>query len=152
MGCDIHMYVEYETKVDGKDVWVNGDNWRRVDPYQSDKYEVCHIFTRRSYTIFGLLAGVRSKDVYPISTPKGLPKDISKDTLREFEYGEINYHTPSYLTLKELKKCGEEESSWIEDLISDLEIRKRELLHLYYENNEYREYDDKIRIVFWFDC
>ncbi len=59
MGCDIHLYLEYQEGVthEGQPIWStfvsNGG--------------------RRDYTMFGLLAGVRSGDD-PIYPPKGVPE------------------------------------------------------------------------------
>jgi len=86
MGTDIHMYAEEK---------VNGV-WEEVPELDS-------IYDERNYTTFGVLAGVRlpdTKGLVCISSPKGLPHDISSDVLRESE--NCDSHSHSFLTLAEL--------------------------------------------------
>lgn len=112
MGCDIHSFAE--VKKEGK--------WQKIkDKIFSEGTEP---FGWRSYLVFALLAGVKNYDhCEPMSEPKGLPDDseflnskLEKEM--EFNYGyfnngtaytqkdylekDINYHSHSYLTLKEL--------------------------------------------------
>lgn len=59
MGCDIHMYVEYQRG--GRTDW---SNWgARINP-------------GRDYELFGKLAGVRRKAA-PLVPLRGIPSDIS---------------------------------------------------------------------------
>ena len=64
MGCDIHMQVEYRTKVDGTMQWCDGNLYEVNEFYDiypdEPKYIRVHLNNeRRNYTLFGLLAGVR---------------------------------------------------------------------------------------------
>jgi hypothetical protein len=112
MGCDIHIHTEKLIEINGKNKWVNCDNWRYneyYNPKNSDgeqKLNIHPIYLGRNYELFSILAGVRSNDDDPskcISTPKGLPKNISKHTKAEAKRWEGDAHSHSYLTLKEIK-------------------------------------------------
>jgi hypothetical protein len=105
MGCDIHVAVEYKRKNEEK--WFNGDNWR-INPHweldeRKSKYELNPIYDARNYTLFGILAGVRRSENDMIAEPKGFPKDSSLETREEYDSWDGDVHTPSYLTLKEIK-------------------------------------------------
>lgn len=114
MGTDIHMACEIRR--DGK--WctlkerVFKNAWFRED---SDYEPFTHEFTEvpydsRCYNLFGMLADVRNgtgfagcrigEPFVPISKPKGLPKDMCKDTDEYISHE----HTASYLTLTELER------------------------------------------------
>ena len=95
MGCDIHDFVEI--KLNGK--------WEMV----GEIFETCdskrlsvHPYDGRNYTLFGILAGVRNKDMIPISEPKGSPNDASQGFLDELEQWQYDGHSLSYLTLQEI--------------------------------------------------
>ena len=86
MGCDIHTHVEIKKE----------NKWIHID-------EVPEEFERRNYSTFSILAGVRSSfNVKPISEPKGIPEDASKETKANIEEWNGDGHSHSYLTLKEL--------------------------------------------------
>ena len=86
MGCDIHTHVEIKKK----------NKWIHID-------EVPEEFEIRNYSTFSILAGVRSSfNVKPISEPKGIPEDVSKETKESIEWWNGDGHSHSYLTLKEL--------------------------------------------------
>ena len=86
MGCDIHTHVEIKKK----NKWIHTD-------------EVPEEFEGRNYSIFSVLAGVRSSfNVKPISEPKGIPEDISKETKESIKEWDGDGHSHSYLTLREL--------------------------------------------------
>lgn len=86
MGCDIHTHVEIKKE----------NKWLHID-------EVPEEFDRRNYSIFSILAGVRSSfNIKPISEPKGIPEDISRETKENIEEWNGDGHSHSYLTLKEL--------------------------------------------------
>ena len=103
MGCDIHVYTE--ALYDGK--WICRDYFqlnRYHEKYPNQtKYEVVPIYTNRDYELFATLANVRNYDDVPyISTPRGLPDDISDTIKEEAERWGRNGHSHSYLTAKEL--------------------------------------------------
>ncbi len=102
MGADIHSFAE--VRKEGK--------WRRSkEPiFGTDRYRTDEPFDQRSYGMFGFFADVRNySNVPPISPCKGLPTDSEglnektayHETLRE-SAEDINYHSHSWLTLKEL--------------------------------------------------
>lgn len=102
MGCDIHMYVEYR----------NDNNWRPGDYFVKDGdwaddngFERKEIHGGRNYSLFSTLAGVRdySEKIVPVSEPKGIPDDACRYTKKQFNEWGSDAHTPSYLTLSELK-------------------------------------------------
>lgn len=61
MGCDIHMYIEYADKKRENKYWM--DFGGRINP-------------GRNYTMFGILAGVRSDEKFSFE-PKGVPEVMS---------------------------------------------------------------------------
>ena len=110
MGCDIHMFTEALRSVNDKPTWVNVDNWR-VNPYYKEgnedgerPYDVQELHGRRNYTLFTVLAGVRSDDDdnKPVADPRGFPEDASPQTTAEYKRWEGDGHTHSWLTLQEL--------------------------------------------------
>lgn len=101
MGCDIHMITE---------IRKNG-KWERV-------LEIPETLKNRNYSVFAFLADVRNSWDINGFKPKGLPEDISGLTFDkdededEEDYYEIDfreersdYHSHSWLTLKELQEA-----------------------------------------------
>ena len=117
MGCDIYLYVE--RKVDDK--WITADKWT-PDPYADEgeesrlivDYHDC-FYSERNYDLFAMLADVRNERGFdgcvtgggfkPISTPRGLPDDVSPEVRRESDELGLGFHSHSWLTLAELKAC-----------------------------------------------
>ncbi|KKM74917.1 hypothetical protein LCGC14_1395480 [marine sediment metagenome] len=99
MGCDIHLYIEKKKK--GKWVMAQGvvadEDGNLNVPYPDLKY------TGRNYELFGFLAGVRNPENQYFET-KGFPKNASKEVKNIFKSWGRDAHTPSYLTLAELKE------------------------------------------------
>ena len=60
-------------------------------------------YTGRNYNLFGFLAGVRNQENQYFK-PKGFPKNASKEIKKIFKSWGRDAHTPSYLTLAELKE------------------------------------------------
>lgn len=164
MGCDIHIYVE--RKNNGKWLVVNPKegskleaDWRR-SPSTNPMYEMAQLGlpeaerepehpedwpTGRNYALFGLLAGVRGQRPCATGEPKGMPRNVSKKVgLRYRDWG-LDAHTPSWLTLRELKEkiFGREETKWCR--FHHLEAELEEVAVQY--GIDFGE----IRIVFWFD-
>lgn len=197
MGCDIHIYTESYKDYDK--MWFNCDRWKlnryaydQDEENEESKYNVIEIYDGRDYVFFGMLAGVRGEPLFNFD--RGLPKDICKHTLNEYNKYKYDYHNPGYCTLKELKEkrkkhpaikykgyipkeeienikngkdpktyayevnpdlgwiyCEwEEENTSLNNIISKLEEYKKEEFMIF-DNEERNDYDDKIRIVFWFD-
>lgn len=102
MGCDIHCFAEKR----------NNGKWEKVgDVFTLDEYEASyykkeksdHPFSWRSYSMFAFLACVRNYDhCNPISTPRGLPSDISPEVKEEYNSWDTDAHSSSWLSAKEL--------------------------------------------------
>jgi len=135
MGCDIHTHIE-KNKGNG---WVN---CTRYTFEYSGTPQRSEVLEDRYYERFGYLAGVRGLSV-PSVEVKGLPKDATKETLKDFEQWKDDAHNMSYLTLKEIKKIHrniKKESKCLKQWIKYLKLIKEDYLE-----------DDEIRVVFWFD-
>jgi hypothetical protein len=78
MGCDVHSFVE---RWDGaRWEWLRGDlftDWRNLPTFEPFE---------RSYPLFGLLAGVRDRDVPMIHETRGLPGDMDPDLRKWFGF------------------------------------------------------------------
>lgn len=93
MGCDIHLFVEKK----------ENNIWKKVYGDFCDD---------RDYDLFSILADVRNGSGFagcdtgtgfiPISKPKGLPKDVSKEIQEEYDDWDIDGHSHSWHTLKDL--------------------------------------------------
>lgn len=102
MGCDIHAFIEYV---------YEGDSF-------THSFGDGELNFGRDYTLFSLMAGVRGSE-NPIVSPRGFPDDcLSRGDSTAFksnwsvaekykEYGS-DAHTPTWLTLDELKKVRAE--------------------------------------------
>jgi hypothetical protein len=114
MGCDIHLFVEYEREMPVKDSpdntrqWISGDYFMQ-NPYFEvfdDEGQLEHVplYRERNYFLFNVLAGVRSHDhsITPISEPKGVPVDSCPYIQEEYESWDSDGHSHSWLTLGEL--------------------------------------------------
>lgn len=92
MGCDIHLHVEIKI----------GNKW-------------CHyalLDVDRSYSLFAKMAGVKNRDgIIPIDKPRGLPNNISQETLLHYEFWGTDAHSESYLTSQEIAEL----ESWIKE-------------------------------------
>lgn len=162
MGCDIHMHVEYKHT---NEKWVCGDYFS-LDPdstSKNPKYIFQDLYGGRNYRLFSILAGVRNYgDIKPIDNPRGLPEDASEFVKQCFEDWDINAHSCSYFTLRELIDFSETSYDWEMDygalrtLIDKIKERADELYLIYLFTWD-KDYDkaygrsDMIRIVFWFD-
>lgn len=102
MGCDIHIYKE---KLQNNK-WVTADHWILNTEYDNECYwdlnnDHEHLGSRH-YGAFAIMAGVRSDVGYELE-PKGFPEDAADETKREYERWDCDAHTPSYLTISELR-------------------------------------------------
>lgn len=139
MGCDIHAHVEVKV----------GGAWHH--------YTVLSI--KRNYQLFAKMAGVRNYDeVEPITEPRGLPPDLSVLTKIDWDRGEKNWHTPSWLNGSEIEQIidwhQKQRNNWNLDFFqvadqwgylfgNGYDIAK-------YPSDYPKEIQD-IRLVFWFD-
>jgi hypothetical protein len=110
MGCDIHVYIE--KKKNGK--WVPAQGFMDTGNWEDGTLDVPYPDKQlddRDYLLFGFLAGVRDPTNQHFE-PKGFPKDASKEVKAVFKRWGSDAHTPSYLTLEELKSVD-----WNNELI-----------------------------------
>lgn len=130
MGADIHIFTE--RKVDGK--WVSVPNIKgREDSswgtFFAKKDKFFAPFNWRNYGVFGFLADVRNYSCSEvICEPKGFPDDsevLNQPVEQNDVYGNSNdivtlrnelddsdYHSKSWLTLKELLDFDYEKTFW----------------------------------------
>lgn len=105
MGCDIHGLVERKNEHKGF-YWINSG-----DPDIG-----------RNYTIYAVLANVRnyfSKKPAPfISEPKGLPKDVTHEMEYLSKEWDVDGHSHSWITLKEMKEYNIEQKIYCTRLIT----------------------------------
>lgn len=62
----------------------------------------CTPYDGRNYELFGVLAGVRSKEFNPIDYPRGLPEDVTEEIKNEHQEWDVDAHSATYYTLDEL--------------------------------------------------
>lgn len=84
MGCDIHLFVEYEDDL---------GYWKSVSQGPLD--------VERSYTLYGWLAGVRTEPPAHYIPPRGLPAGLSFDANDHFRDWAPDLHTASWMTEEE---------------------------------------------------
>lgn len=119
------------------------------DKYTPGRLREVEPYNGRYYIMFGVLAGVRYI-VEPIVQPRGIPNDISHEVLCDWEQEEDSCHTPSWLTLAELrlatkdkKRYNKEERQSLKPLIDGIDFMV-DASWRYVEDSE-------VRLVFWFD-
>ena len=152
MGCDIHMQVEYRTKIDGTMQWCDGNLYevnKFHDSYPDEpKYRRVHLNNeRRHYTLFGLLAGIRNYGIKPIAPPRGFPKDVSKSITEGYNSWGSDAHSASWLTLAELMNAARSHPDLLDDLVAELQ----EYFNRIFPNPAPLITQNELRIVFWFD-
>lgn len=165
MGCDIHSFVE--VKKDGK--WIKEENALFDDGWNGKSTSP---FDWRHYAMFSFFAGVREKlGIEQLSEPRGLPDDseclnekLDKPYEMYYNFGstgfcktvgdeilyDVDYHSHSYLLLKELvdfdysKKLDYGDCETYADLFSDAYFNNIETLKTLGNPED-------VRFVFWFD-
>lgn len=89
MGCDIHIRTE---------VKISGNKWIAADLPKEG------VYTGRSYTLFSILADVRNYNgIKPIANLRGIPDDCCKETLKDYKDWEMDSHSATWYTLRELE-------------------------------------------------
>lgn len=172
MGCDIHGFLEI--KKDNK--WQVFEAEIFVDDTFLTGRKYAIPFYYRSYGLFGFLANVRNYSCVPcISDLKGLPDDseylnIKLEKPEDYGYGykdiaytkkesidkDWNYHSHTYLTLKELlefdydqefvnKRKQDKPTVTIKEFLGESYFKKLELLKTLDNNPE------NVRLIIWFD-
>ena len=142
MGCDIHAFAEVLR--DGR--WdVVGDVFPldEVDRTQQHKTYGNEPFSIRNYDVFGFLADVRTRDVPPICAAKGLPTERSARVNAAAGEWDLNRHSHSWLTLRELL-TAEALSPAMRDHLGDAFFADLDVLKTLGP-------PDDVRVVFCFD-
>ena len=102
MVCDIHIFKE---KLQNNK-WVTADHWILDTQYENECFWELNndhaSLGSRHYGAFGIMAGVRSDGGYELQ-PKGFPEDAADETKLEYLKWDCYAHTPSYLTISELR-------------------------------------------------
>lgn len=152
MGCDIHMHVEYRTRINNTTIkWCDG-NLYEVNKFYEDEDEPKYIRAyltneRRNYALFGLLAGVRYYGIEPIASPRGFPDDASKSITEEYASWGSDAHTASWLTLAELMNAAQSRPGLLDGLVAELQ----EYFNRLFPHPSPLITQNELRIVFWFD-
>ena len=146
MGCDIHIFTElYDTNTKR---WENIDDWRVYgEGEDAPEMRPIEVWEGRYYALFGKLTGhVRCYDPHPISDTKGLPKDISNQTKKWWDYGKGDWHSASWLTLTELQNylANAPSSKKIDDKCKDCFYMKQ-YMEDYDEYEEERNIEENIK-------
>ena len=104
MGCDSHFFLERRVN---KGPWHIDPGHKYLEDPRDGSLHPLEIpsLSGRSYYLFGLIAGVRSHHSVAIVPPRGLPDDVSKEILLYYTDYKPDFHTPTYLTPKELEKA-----------------------------------------------
>lgn len=161
MGCDIHVHLEKYSSIHGEYKWVNVDHWQ-LNPYfgideDKNEYDLVSFYNGRNYDLFSILAEVRGS-LDPIDEARGLPEDVSPRTKYEYDRWNMECHTPSYYTLKELKDYLFEKSD-DEEVVDALTrfvdcMDKRFKEEFWIDEDDDKRYtvkENAFRVVFWFD-
>lgn len=143
MGCDIHTFVEKRNK--------ETNEWELVkDRIFTHEFHglFSTVFDFRSYNMFDVLKYYIFKDDFCYN--RGFPKNISKDTLNEYnEWLDCAYHE-CYLTVKELLDFNYDEIynySYKESFRENL----NELFFINLEELKALGDPEDLRVVFFFD-
>lgn len=125
MGCDIHahvivkrpVYIKSEDENGARKYVRDGYKWELVNLWEkaaTDKNKnesecglvPAECWYGRDYTLFGVLAGVRSNEYPPIDCPRGFPIGCPQELIDfvETEWGD-SAHSVSWLSLGELNKA-----------------------------------------------
>ena len=163
MGCDIHLFAEVKKRKSFKDKlmfwkpkkWANVDKFSKNELYEEYPDEEGEFEIKREdrfytggrcYNLFAALAGVRSEhfneQVVPVSSPKGLPFDISDIVKAESDRYGSDGHSHSFNTLGELMNYdwspwGETCDSFLNEVIPKMKSLSRKYCN--------------VRIVYFFD-
>lgn len=142
MGCDIHVHLERRD-----------DQGRYVEiPQHPYDYPL----GTRIYTRFAFLAGVRNwANIVPLSSPRGLPYDVSATVRQQSDDWDIDGHSHSWLTVNELLTFDYDQPLYFGEHGRDrrcTESTYRELLddHFLQELRDIQALG-ATRLVFWFD-
>jgi len=120
MGCDIHIICEVKEngqwKLNKENIFPNSDyyaalEYKKLAEERGEEYKIydwqknefqSYPDDNRSYNWFGVLANVRNEKFDFISEPKGVPDDCCEEWKELVEANQYDYHSHSYLSVKEL--------------------------------------------------
>ncbi len=122
MGTDIHFYIERREDEYWQAIgdWVKNDMYEEGDPELQKLYFESPIHVFRNYAVFSVLADVRNDKHWlgrfyallginkkplgyiPISSPRGLPEDLSSDLRKQAEKDAEFAHNPGWLSIQEI--------------------------------------------------
>lgn len=142
MGTDIHTVVETKDPATGRWEMVKG----------------LHPFEWRDYSIFGFLGNVRNdSECEPLSDHRGLPEGLSEGGQVALGYRE-DYHSHSWVMLKELLDFDYDKMFWDRRHDSDEEERqvtyREHLLEDFFRDLDELKLlggPEHVRVIFWFD-
>jgi len=138
MGCDIHVF--YEIKINDCWEYYSAASWVR------------------NYDLFEIMAGVRGKEENCKFPVKGFPENAGTMTKLHYERWGVDAHTPSYIEAHDLIKLF----NFME--LTGIDFKGYENTHryggylfgngfecFYKYRDDYPDFVQDIRIVFWFD-
>lgn len=146
MGCDLHSHVEFYDR--------DKQRWEKIYMYVPDRWNSGRLreiepYNGRCYIMFGVLAGVRYM-VEPIVQPRGIPNNISDGVLVDWENESEWSHTPSWLTLAELRLATKDKERYNKEERRSLKPLINGIDFMVDASRRYIE-DSEVRLVFWFD-
>jgi hypothetical protein len=139
MGCDIHATLEYDkyylrdTKKPKAHYWDGFAKSIDID---------------RGYYFFGILAGVRNGEINSIADPRGVPDNASFDFKQEYDDWDMDAHTPSWVSFKELRDWKHTSGKLDFDPEQDM---KEQDFYKVMEMLAEKYGDENVRLVFFFD-
>lgn len=179
MGCDIHTFIEMkevfpqniEDYSSATTKWVDVNLYVKNIYYDSvDIENIQHMYDRsrhlqdRNYQLFAVLANVRNYDNLPyIAADRGMPSDASQALLDAYSENEVDAHSLSYITLRELRDWyKEQEANELKNQLLDipqlytlfnpwLDFIENHVGYSFYTYTGNEDFWDKFRITFWFD-
>mgnify|MGYP001104306992 CR=1 FL=1 len=168
MSININVMVEAQHQI-WDDDYCLGEKWYNEDHFRYNRFRdeedpamvIVPIYDDQNYDLFALLTGITNSGSIPcFGFGRGIPDDADEPTVDAFDRASECYHpeTPGYATLDELKQAhwelvvkGETElADGLNVLIEALDERKREIWEVH-EGEGNPTFDDRIRIIFWFD-
>ena len=118
MGCDIHMICEFR--------WL-GKWFMKSEPFFVSCYDeelTISPYDGRNYTLFGILAEVRSDEYEPIDVPRGLPMDMSEFAREYMDEHRDWCHSFSWLSLRDLEEYDWRATRGIMGLLTPVQYKQ----------------------------
>ena len=128
MATDIHCILE--ARVDKQ--------WKEVHML-SMKGDKVPIYNDRDYRLFGLLSSIREVSNNPLAQNRGIPDDVSNETLKSYNADKDYCFGYSWISGYELYNC---KSKILQQLKCNIQ----------YVLKANSIYTDNYRVIFWYDC